>query len=168
MATVRDEIKIDANLEDVRNVLDRLLRGSSEEDGASAYAEEWQDVGESHFALGLVNQPTEQKQRCQRLYESDFLLESASACFSLESNSQGTVLRMNLTYHVASPGITVLGWGRRLSLSLGVLGWFMLFPSMGRMLSKAVRDTLAGIKARVEAGETASSKIPAAAAPPVA
>jgi len=168
MATIRDEIKIDATLEDVRKVLDRLLRGSGGEDGAPDHAEGWLDVGESHSGLGLVNQPADQKRICQRLYGTDFLLERACACFSLEGDSQGTVVRMDITYQVASPGFVVVGWGKRLTLSLGPLGRFMLFPSMGRLLSKAVRDTLAGIKVRVEAGETASPKIPAAAAPPVA
>lgn len=168
MATVRDQIKIDANLEEVRSVLDGLLRGSSEEAEAPDNAERWQDVGESHLGLGQVNQPAQQKRICQRLYESDFLLESASARFSLESNSQWTVLRMDITYHVASPGFVLVGWGKRLRLSLGPLGQIMLLPTMGRLLLKAVRDTLAGIKVRVEEGETASSKIPVAAAPPVA
>ena len=57
MATVRDEIKIDASLEDVRNVLDRLLMGSGGEGWASDHAERWPDFGESRFGLGLVNQP---------------------------------------------------------------------------------------------------------------
>ena len=157
MATVRDEIKIDANLEDVRSALDHLLQGSGEEHGAPDHAEGWQDVDESHFGRDLVNQPAAQKQRCQQLYQSDFLLESASACFSLKSNNLGTVLRMDITYHVASPGFVVVGWGKRLRLSLGPLGQIMLLPSMGRLLLKAVRDTLAAIKVRVEGGETASA-----------
>ena len=97
------------------------------------------------------------------------MLESACACFSLEGDSQGTVVRMDITYQVASPGVVLLlGGGKRLKLSLGLLGRIMLFASMGRLLLRAVRDTLAGIKVRVEEGETASPKIPAAAAPPVA
>ena len=169
MATVRDEIKIDASLEDVRSVLDRLLQGSGGEDWAPDNAEGRPDVGESRVGLGLVNQPAQQKPTCQRVFERDYLLESACACFSLEGDSQGTVVRMDITYQVASPGVVLLlGGGKRLKLSLGPLGRFMLFPSMGRLLLKAVRDTLAGIKVQVEAGETASPKIPAAAAPPVA
>ena len=168
MARVADEIKIDAALEDVRNVLNGLLRDSGGEDWAPDHAEGWPDVGESHFGLGLVNQPAQQKPTCRRLYETDFLLESACACFSLEGNSQGTIVRMDITYRVASPGFVVVGWGKHLRLSLGPLGRIMLFPSMGRMLLKAIRDTLAGIKVRVEAGKTASPKIPAATAPPAA
>jgi len=171
MATVRDEIKIDASLEDVGKVLDRLFRESGGEDGALDDAVGWRDVGESHFVLGLVNQPAQQKRVCRRVFERDFLLEGACACFSLEGDSQGTVVRMDITYQVVSPGFVVLGLlggGKRLRVSLGPLGRFMLFPSMGKLLSKAVRDTLAGIKVQVEAGETAFPEIPAAAAPPVA
>jgi len=95
------------------------------------------------------------------ILKRDSLLQRACASFSVESHDQGTVVRLSIDYKLDLPGVTLVGWGKRFTLSPGLLGKLMLYPRVGRMLLGAIRHTLLDLKLQIEADEKAAGKVSA-------
>ena len=172
MAKITDKIKINVPLVKVRAVLACLAEAQT--DGRSSAGECRQlavaplideagqpDASAGHFYQERVTELDHTGETTLRIYEKDFFLERAYASFSLDGDSEGTVVSLSIDFKVASPGVVLVGWGKRLSLSLGLLGKVMLYPSTGKLLLKIVHDTLVGLKVYMEAGETVTPQAPA-------
>jgi len=170
MAQVRDIIKINVAPEIVWQVLARHVAAESGENyeddtlqapgGCSPV-----DAGNGYepTPLGLLSHPEEEPKTWGELtmpiLQRHSLLQRACATFSVESHNQGTVVRLSIEYKLALPGVTLVGWGKRFSLSPGLLGKMMLYPRVGRMLLRVIRNTLLDLKLQIEAGEKAAGKV---------
>ena len=172
MAQVRDIIKINVAPEIVCQVLARHVAAESggdyEDDAHRALGARFLvDAGKGYepTPLGLLSHPKAKPQTWGELtmpiLKRDLLLNGARATFSVESHDQGTVVRLSIDYKLALPGVTLVGWGKRFSLSPGLLGKLMLYPRVGRMLLKVIQKTLLDLKLQIEAGEKAAGKISA-------
>ena len=172
MAQVRDIIKINVAPEIVWQVLARYVAAES----AGNYEDDTHlsqdtccpaDAGKGYepTPLGILSHPEEEPQTWGELtmpiLQSYGLLHRACATFSVESHDQGTVVRLSIDYKLALPGVTLVGWGKRFSLSPGLLGKLMLYPRVGRMLLKVIRKTLLDLKLQIEAGEKVARKVSA-------
>ena len=172
MAQVRDIIKINVAPEIVWQVLARHVAaesGGNHEDDANralgARSRVAAGKGYEPTPLGLLSHPEEEPQTWGELtmpiLKTDSLLQRACATFSVESHNQGTVVRLSIDYKLELPGVTLVGWGKRFTLSPGLLGKLMLYPRVGRILLKAIRNTLLDLKVQIEAGEEAAGKVSA-------
>ena len=164
MAEVRDIIKINVAPDTVWKVLahhvDSQSGGSYEvKDRRSLQERPSIDLGRRYneSSFGLLAPPEGEAQQwgeiSMSVFERDYLLRCACATFSVTSHDQGTVVGMSIDYKAVSPGVALVGWGKRLGLSTGILGLIMLYPRLGRLLLKAVRNTLADLKKYIETGQ---------------
>ena len=172
MAQVRDIIKINVAPEIVWQVLARHVAaesgGNYEDDAHRALgARSLVDAGKGYepTPLGLLSHPEEEPQNWGELtmpiLQRYSLLQRACATFSVESHDQGTVVRLSIDYKLALPRVTLVGWGKRFSLSPGLLGKLFLYPRVARMLSRGIRNTLLNLKLQIEASEDAAGKVSA-------
>ena len=172
MAQVRDIIKINVAPEIVWQVLTRHVTAESggdyeADDHRALEARPLVDAGKGYepTPLGLLSHPEEAPRTWGELtmpiLKRDSLLQGACATFSVESHDQGTVVRLSIDYKLKMPGVTFVGWGKRFTLSPGLLGKLMLYPRVGRMLLKGIRNTLLDLKQEIEAGKEAAGKVPA-------
>ncbi len=172
MAQVRDIIKINVAPEIVWQVLARHVAaesgGNYEDDAHRAVgARSRVNAGKSYepSPLGLLSHPKEEPQTWGELtmpiLQRDSLLQQSCATFSVESHDQGTVVRLSIDYKLVLPGVALVGWGKRFSFSPGLLGKLMLYPRVGRMLLKAIRNTLLDLKQQIESGEEEAGMVSA-------
>ena len=170
MAQVRDIIKINVAPEIVWQVLARHVAaesgGNYEDDAHRALgARSPVDAGKGYepTPLGPLSHPEEKPltwgELTMPILQRHSLLQWACATFSVESHDEGTVVRLSIDYKLALPGVTLVGWGKRFSLSPGLLGKLMLYPRVARMLLKVIRNTLLDLKLQIEAGEKAAGKV---------
>ena len=164
MAEVRDIIKINVAPDRVWDVLAQHVASQS---GGSYEVKDRrvpqdspspeQGIRYDTSSFGLIAPPEEEAQDrgeiSMSVFERDYLLKCACATFSVTSHDGGTVVGMSIDYKAVSPGVALVGWGKRLGLSTGILGLIMLYPRLGRLLLKAVRNTLADLKKYIETGQ---------------
>ena len=172
MAQVRDIIKINVAPEIVWQVLTRHVTAES---GGDYEADDHRalenrplvDAGKGYepTPLGLLSHPKVKPQSWGELtmpiLKRDLLLNGARATFSVESHDQGTVVRLSIDYQLVMPAVALVGWGKRFSLSPGLLGKLMLYPRAGRMLLRSIQVTLLDLKQQIEAGEEVAGKVSA-------
>ncbi len=172
MAQVRDIIKINVAPEIVWQYLSQHVVAERSEnyeayDRRALEARPLVDAGKGYglTSLWLLSHPEEEPQIWGELtmpiLKKDSLVRRAWATFSVESHDQGTVVRLSIDYKLVFPGVALVGWGKRFSISLGLLGNLMLYPRVGRLLLKSVRNTLLDLKLQLEAGGEAAQKVPA-------
>jgi len=178
MAQVRDIIKINVAPEIVWQVLTRHVAAESGGDYEAVDhralkalplidAGKGVDAGKGYepTPLGLLTHPEEEPRTWGELtmpiLKRDSLLQRACATFSVESHDQGTVVRLSIDYKLVMPAVDLVGWGKRFTLSPGLLGKLMLYPRVGRLLVKSIRYTLLDLKQQIEAGQETARKVPA-------